>query len=143
MKKGVLLINLGSPDSTEVEDVRKYLREFLMDPLVLDSPWLVRKLVVELAILPTRPAASAEAYKKIWWEEGSPLIVISKKVKEKLVDLGYDPKMGARPLRRTIQDQIEDAITDFYLENPNEKDLRAVMTNKGTIQIKAQTPKEK
>ncbi|TAA14486.1 ATP-dependent Clp protease ATP-binding subunit [Streptococcus parasuis] len=68
---------------------------------------------------------------------------VTDKVKEKLVDLGYDPKMGARPLRRTIQDQIEDAITDFYLENPNEKDLRAVLTNKGTIQIKAQTPKEK
>lgn len=68
---------------------------------------------------------------------------VTDKVKEKLVDLGYDPKMGARPLRRTIQDQIEDAITDFYLENPNEKDLRAVMTNKGAIQIKAQTPKEK
>ncbi|MEG3312577.1 ATP-dependent Clp protease ATP-binding subunit [Streptococcus parasuis] len=68
---------------------------------------------------------------------------VTDKVKEKLVDLGYDPKMGARPLRRTIQDQIEDAITDFYLENPNEKDLRAVMTNKGTIQIKAQTSKEK
>ncbi|HEM5895625.1 TPA: ATP-dependent Clp protease ATP-binding subunit, partial [Streptococcus suis] len=51
----------------------------------------------------------------------------------------YDPKMGARPLRRTIQDQIEDAITDFYLEHPAEKDLRAVMSSKGTIQIKAQT----
>ncbi|HEM2859835.1 TPA: AAA family ATPase [Streptococcus suis] len=64
---------------------------------------------------------------------------ITDKVKEKLVDLGYNPKMGARPLRRTIQDQIEDAITDFYLEHPAEKDLRAVMSSKGTIQIKAQT----
>ncbi|HFR3954860.1 TPA: AAA family ATPase [Streptococcus suis] len=64
---------------------------------------------------------------------------VTDKVKEKLVDLGYDPKMGARPLRRTIQDQIEDAITDFYLEHPAEKDLRAVMSSKGTIQIKAQT----
>lgn len=64
---------------------------------------------------------------------------VTDKVKEKLVDLGYDPKMGARPLRRTIQDQIEDAITDFYLENPSEKDLRAVLTSKGNIQIKAQT----
>ncbi|HFI0645698.1 TPA: AAA family ATPase [Streptococcus suis] len=63
---------------------------------------------------------------------------VTDKVKEKLVDLGYDPKMGARPLRRTIQDQIEDAITDFYLEHPSEKDLRAVMTSKGNIQIKAQ-----
>ncbi|HEP1794889.1 TPA: ATP-dependent Clp protease ATP-binding subunit [Streptococcus suis] len=64
---------------------------------------------------------------------------VTDKVKEKLVDLGYDPKMGARPLRRTIQDQIEDAITDFYLEHPSEKDLRAVMTSKGNIQIKAQS----
>ncbi|CYV01412.1 ATP-dependent Clp protease ATP-binding subunit [Streptococcus suis] len=64
---------------------------------------------------------------------------VTDKVKEKLVDLGYDPKMGARPLRRTIQNQIEDAITDFYLEHPAEKDLRAVMSSKGTIQIKAQT----
>ncbi|HEM3485860.1 ATP-dependent Clp protease ATP-binding subunit [Streptococcus suis] len=64
---------------------------------------------------------------------------VTDKVKEKLVDLGYDPKMGARPLRRTIQDQIEDTITDFYLEHPAEKDLRAVMSSKGTIQIKAQT----
>ena len=62
---------------------------------------------------------------------------VTDKVKEKLVDLGYDPKMGARPLRRTIQDYIEDAITDYYLENPSEKDLKAVMTSKGKIQIKS------
>ena len=62
---------------------------------------------------------------------------VTDKVKEKLVDLGYDPKMGARPLRRTIQDYIEDAITDYYLENPREKDLKAVMTSKGKIQIKS------
>lgn len=62
---------------------------------------------------------------------------VTDKVKEKLVDLGYDPKMGARPLRRTIQDHIEDAITDYYLENPSEKDLKAVMTSKGKIQIKS------
>ncbi len=62
---------------------------------------------------------------------------VTEKVKEKLVDLGYDPKMGARPLRRTIQDYIEDAITDYYLENPSEKDLKAVMTSKGNIQIKS------
>ncbi|CVS58235.1 ATP-dependent Clp protease ATP-binding subunit [Streptococcus pneumoniae] len=62
---------------------------------------------------------------------------VTNKVKEKLVDLGYDPKMGARPLRRTIQDYIEDTITDYYLENPSEKDLKAVMTSKGNIQIKS------
>ena len=68
---------------------------------------------------------------------------VTEKVKEKLVDLGYDPKMGARPLRRTIQDHIEDAITDFYLENPKEKDLKAVMTSKGHITIKSAKKAEK
>ena len=62
---------------------------------------------------------------------------VTDKVKEKLVDIGYDPKMGARPLRRTIQDYIEDAITDYYLENPSEKDLKAVLTSKGKISIKS------
>lgn len=62
---------------------------------------------------------------------------VTDKVKEKLVDLGYDPKMGARPLRRTIQEYIEDPLTDFYLEHPEEKNLRAVLTSKGVISIKA------
>ena len=67
---------------------------------------------------------------------------VTDKVKEKLVDLGYDPKMGARPLRRTIQDYIEDAITDYYLENPSEKELKAVMTSKGKILIKSKNKTE-
>ena len=67
---------------------------------------------------------------------------VTDKVKEKLVDLGYDPKMGARPLRRTIQDYIEDAITDYYLENPSEKDLKAVMTSNGKISIKGKSKPE-
>ena len=62
---------------------------------------------------------------------------VTDKVKEKLVDLGYDPKMGARPLRRTIQDHIEDAITDYYLEHPSEKELKAVVTSNGKIVIKS------
>ena len=62
---------------------------------------------------------------------------VTDKVKEKLVDLGYDPKMGARPLRRTIQDHIEDAITDYYLENPSEKELKAVITSNGKIIIQS------
>lgn len=68
---------------------------------------------------------------------------VTDKVKEKLVDLGYDPKMGARPLRRTIQDHIEDAITDFYLEHPSEKHLKAVLNSKGDIFIKSATKHEK
>ncbi|MCX6972109.1 MAG: ferrochelatase [Verrucomicrobia bacterium] len=81
---GVLLINLGSPDSTSVPDVRKYLREFLMDPRVLDAPWPVRWCVVNLAILPRRPVQSAEAYEQIWTREGSPLVVTSRNVQREL-----------------------------------------------------------
>ena len=67
---------------------------------------------------------------------------VTTKVKEKLVDLGYDPKMGARPLRRTIQDYIEDAITDYYLEHPTDKDLKAIMTSNGKIIIKGKQKTE-
>lgn len=81
-KQGVLLINLGSPDSTSVGDVRTYLREFLMDGRVLDAPWPIRWAVVHLAILPFRPKQSAHAYESIWSPEGSPLVVTSKKVAE-------------------------------------------------------------
>ncbi len=109
MKKGVLLINLGSPDSTDVQDVKKYLREFLMDPLVLDSPYLVRKFVVEGAILPKRPADSAEAYKKIWWEEGSPLIVLSKKLQKKLQDkLEIPVALGMRYQNPSIKSALQE-----------------------------------
>ena len=82
--KGVLLINLGSPNSTKVPDVRKYLREFLMDGRVLDVAWPVRFGVVNLAILPKRPKQSAEAYHKIWTDEGSPLVVTSRRVHAQL-----------------------------------------------------------
>ena len=82
--KGVLLVNLGSPDSPSKSDVRKYLDEFLMDPRVIDLPYLVRAFVVKGFILNTRPARSAEAYAKVWTEEGSPLIVISERLKSAL-----------------------------------------------------------
>src|SRR5271163_321462 len=84
MRKGVLLVNLGSPDSTSVHDVRKYLREFLMDGRVLDTPWPIRFCVVHFAILPSRPKESAHAYQKIWTPEGSPLVVTSRNVQKKL-----------------------------------------------------------
>lgn len=82
--RGVLLVNLGSPDSTSVEDVRDYLNEFLMDKYVIDLPWVIRRLILSLFILPSRPARSAEAYRAIWTEQGSPLIVNSEKFTEKL-----------------------------------------------------------
>src|SRR5689334_21965367 len=81
---GVLLVNLGSPDSPSVRDVRRYLREFLMDERVLDVPYLQRSAIVNFAILPRRPKESAEAYHKIWRQEGSPLVVTSRKVQAEL-----------------------------------------------------------
>jgi protoporphyrin/coproporphyrin ferrochelatase len=84
MSKAVLLVNLGSPDSPSVRDVRRYLREFLMDGRVLDVNWVARFCIVHFAILPTRPKQSAEAYHKIWMPAGSPLIVASRNVQAKL-----------------------------------------------------------
>ncbi len=80
LKKGVVLMNLGSPDSTEVKDVRRYLNEFLMDERVIDYPYLFRKLLVSGIIVPFRAPKSAEAYKTIWTDRGSPLIVFTKKL---------------------------------------------------------------
>ncbi|MET1078327.1 MAG: ferrochelatase [Pseudomonas sp.] len=79
----LLLVNLGSPASTEVADVRRYLDQFLMDPYVVDLPWPVRRLLVSL-ILIKRPAASAHAYASIWWAEGSPLVVLSRRLQERM-----------------------------------------------------------
>jgi protoporphyrin/coproporphyrin ferrochelatase len=84
MSKGVLLLNLGSPNSPSVSDVRRYLREFLMDGRVLDVNWLARFCIVHFAILPSRPKQSADAYQKIWTPAGSPLVVISRNVQMKL-----------------------------------------------------------
>lgn len=83
-RTGILLMNLGSPDSTEVGDVRTYLQEFLMDGRVIDAPWPIRYLIVHGFVLPFRPAKSAEAYRTIWTPEGSPLIVMSRRVQRLL-----------------------------------------------------------
>lgn len=84
MKRAVVLMNLGSPDSTEVKDVKRYLDEFLMDERVIDKPWLLRALLVKGIIVPFRAPKSAEAYKSIWTKEGSPLIVLSKQLQQAL-----------------------------------------------------------
>jgi ferrochelatase len=83
-KQAVLLVNLGSPDSPAVPDVRRYLREFLMDERVIDlTPWK-RWMLVHLLILPFRPRRTAEAYRKIWWPDGAPLVIISRRVQSAL-----------------------------------------------------------
>lgn len=80
-EQALLLVNLGSPASTEVADVRRYLNQFLMDPYVIDLPWPLRRLLVSL-ILIKRPEQSAHAYASIWWPEGSPLVVLSRRLQE-------------------------------------------------------------
>ena len=84
--KGVLIVNLGSPDSNDPKDVKKYLGEFLMDERVIDLPLWLRTFLVKGIILNTRPKKSAAAYKKIWWKEGSPLIVLSKRLYQKVIN---------------------------------------------------------
>ena len=96
-KSAVLLINLGSPDSAGVSDVRRYLRQFLSDKYVIDIPWLLRKFLLEAIILPTRPKKSAEAYQKIFTAEGSPLVVISEKQRQLLAkQLTIDVELAMR-----------------------------------------------
>jgi len=84
MKTGILLVNLGTPDSAKTGDVRKYLREFLNDPRVIDISWLWRKLLVNLIIVPFRAPKSAKQYKVIWTQEGSPLLIYGERLKDKL-----------------------------------------------------------
>ncbi len=83
-RKGILLMNLGSPDSTAVADVKKYLNQFLMDERVIDKSWLMRTLLVKGIIVPFRAPKSAEAYKTIWTDEGSPLVVLTKQLQAAL-----------------------------------------------------------
>lgn len=117
MKKGVLLVNLGSPDSTDPKDVKKYLDEFLMDPRVIDVPRWARILLVRGIILNTRPKKSAEAYSKIWWEEGSPLIVISERLKEKVqqhlnIPVGLAMRYGSMTLKKGLQALVDQGVEE-------------------------------
>ena len=82
--RAVLLANLGSPDNADEASVRRYLDQFLMDPYVIQLPWILRRLIVSLLVLPKRPKDSAEAYRSVWLEEGSPLIVFSQQLKQAL-----------------------------------------------------------
>lgn len=96
-EQGVLLLNLGSPDSTSTTDVRRYLDQFLSDDRVLDAPKLIQQAVLKLAILPFRPGKSARAYRKIWTDEGSPLIVSTLKIRDKLRErLAMPVEIGMR-----------------------------------------------
>ncbi len=83
-KRAVLLANLGSPGSPDEADVRTYLDQFLMDPYVIQLPWILRRLIVSALVLPKRPRASAAAYRSVWMEQGSPLLVLSRRLADAL-----------------------------------------------------------
>src|SRR2546427_2480963 len=118
--KGVLLVNLGSPDSPSVSDVRRYLREFLMDGRVLDVNWLARFCIVHFAVLPSRPKQSAEAYQKIWTPAGSPLVVISRNVQVRLaqrvkVPVALAMRYQNPSIRNALSDLARQGVDDLLL----------------------------
>ncbi|MEO7524144.1 MAG: ferrochelatase [Ferruginibacter sp.] len=86
-KRGILLMNLGSPDSTATSDVKKYLNQFLMDERVIDIPYIARLLLIKGIIVPTRAPKSAEAYKTIWTDRGSPLVDLTRQLQHALQQL--------------------------------------------------------
>jgi protoporphyrin/coproporphyrin ferrochelatase len=109
-KTAVLLINLGTPDSPSVSDVRSYLSQFLNDPRVIDIPWLLRKMLVNLIIVPFRAPKSAKIYQKLWTEDGSPLLFYSNKVKSLLqneLGNGFDVHLAMRYKNPSIPDVME------------------------------------
>src|ERR1051325_6921403 len=121
-KPGILLANLGSPDSPSVPDVRRYLREFLGDERVIDLPAPLRWLLLEGVILRTRPKKSAHAYASIWTPEGSPLMRISARVREKLqVALGHEARVylamryGNPSIAHVVAQLVADGVDDVLL----------------------------
>ena len=112
---GVLLIQLGTPDSTSTSDVRAYLREFLSDPRVMDIPGPLRALLLNTVILPFRPRRSAEAYEKIWTEGGSPLTIHTEKLAGRVQELlgdGYRVAYGMRYRNPPITKAVEDLVAE-------------------------------
>lgn len=119
-KTGVLLVNLGSPHSPFKKDVQRYLNEFLMDKRVLDVPYPIRRLIVSLFILPNRPKRSARAYRAIWWREGSPMIVITKRVQYLLqkklpMPVAIGMRYGQPSIRSGLKELWEKKVNEIIL----------------------------
>lgn len=109
-KTGVLLVNLGTPDSPKPKDVGPYLSQFLNDPRVIDIPWLLRKILVNLIIVPFRTRKSAKVYQELWTADGSPLLIYSNKAKDLLqqeLGDGYDVYLAMRYKNPSIPDVLE------------------------------------
>ena len=118
--KGVLLVNLGSPDSPTPKDVKPYLDEFLMDERVIDAPKWLRNILVRGIILQTRPKRSAKAYQKIWWEEGSPLIVISERFRDKVqaktnIPVALGMRYGSGSIEEGLRELKEKGVDQVLL----------------------------
>ena len=118
--KGVLLVNLGSPESPSPKDVKTYLGEFLMDERVVDLPKLFRTILVKGIILNTRPKQSAKAYEKIWWDEGSPLIVLSERLQGKVSEKVSTPvslamRYGSMSIKKGLQELVDQGVDDIFI----------------------------
>lgn len=118
--KGVLLVNLGSPDSTKIKDVKKYLDEFLMDECVLDLPYWKRFLIVKGIILNTRPKKTAKAYQKVWKDGDAPLIAISKEFTSKLENLLDLPislamRYGSLDIKSGMQELVDNGVDEILV----------------------------
>ena len=118
--KGILLNNLGSPDSTETKDVKKYLGEFLMDERVIDIPYWKRWLLIKGIILNIRPKKSGAAYKKIWTKDGSPLVIISQMFTKKIINKVNLPvalamRYGSMSMEKGIQELVNKGVTEIFL----------------------------
>ena len=118
--RGVILMNLGSPDSTSVPDVRRYLVEFLMDERVIDKPYLLRALLVKGIISPFRAPKSAEAYHSIWTAEGSPLIAITRHLRDALAASITDP---VEISMRYGKPSMKEAYDKLLAANPDLKEV--------------------
>ena len=143
--KGVLLVNLGSPKSTKTDDVKHYLDEFLMDERVIDLPRWFRTFLVRGIILKTRPKRSAKAYKKIWWKEGSPLIVLSERLKEKIklkvsVSVSLAMRYGEPSIYTGLKELHKQGVSEVLLV-PLYPQFAMATTE--TILVKAEELKEK
>jgi protoporphyrin/coproporphyrin ferrochelatase len=118
--QGVLLVNLGSPQSPEVKDVKAYLNQFLMDGNVIDIPYLLRLFLVRGIIVPKRAANSSKLYQKIWTDEGSPLIVNSERVVDKVkskisIPLALAMRYGEPSIDTGLEELDEAGIDDVLV----------------------------
>ena len=121
LKKGVLLINLGTPSRAETREVGAYLKEFLLDPEVIDLPWLWRQILVRFFIVPFRKKNTTALYRSVWTKEGSPLAVLTKSLAQKLseslpgVSVRYAFRYGQPSFEKVLQNFKKEGVEDLLV----------------------------